>query len=669
MPSRGDDTQSAEKHWNFSIFSDTWYDQLIRQEKWETLMRFGLYDDRVYYALFSRHNDLWKTKMLKELHLSSSSDSPRSDDCTSSLLPGLSSADSHHNAMLSGPSPLWLKFVARGMGYEEMRASLSVYFSQLAAHLHELTTKEREARQSHRREDVFLLQTKKEGNTNAPRKSDIEANCGDCQNADIYRTENIAGLEKLICEYGRYACATSPPSFSTNFLIKNASLFTQMVDSGFSLSESSYFSTVWLRSPDAVLFAPCRAAVRLVAYACTGIGKEVKRGTSTSPCFNQSPLALECLHRAVTKEVEPYRTEPTTPFLWQKDDKEKYSSQVSSHSAYVLTRFCQEFPEFLEETNKLFCFGFSGDVVSKRFAVLCLSLLSGAYYLCCGIQNPSLATSSAPFLSLGTAHIAEERKEWRMDSKSSSFQDVRNAERELYRVEAYTYASSVVKPEAMAYGGGGFAYALARFWASTPSSSRNSDFHRGGSSKWRWRMSRWGGVHDFAAFLSPEQQIRHRFITILCRASLSAVSCALLGVYSHSLLDWRRTQLLLSPALLSASSGVDEKIFESDITESYLKKDLRNSYRVIRREAITYSVTSVLLAATAWRVQSVSFPQWMGDVCFRFPWMIRLFPAVVGLSPSSFSSFAVSSSRSLVPYVVAPFLFVSWWRSPFNNIQ
>lgn len=65
----------------------------------------------------------------------------------------------------------------------------------------------------------------------------------------------------------------------------------------------------------------------------------------------------------------------------------------------------------------------------------------------------------------------------------------------------------------------------------------------------------------------------------------------------------------------------------------------------------TAAIVTTLSAATIrFSNTPILFPRWMGDVCWRFPFIPRLFPAAVGLP---------SASRSVVPYTLVPFVSIS----------
>lgn len=602
-----------------------------------------------------------------------------------------SSCDDPSTLSLSFPSPLWLKFIARGMGYNEIRTSLSSHFVSLAEKLKQAaSTQPQSFASSDNGGSVPLSSTSFEAkgpvemfSTTSQKENGSRAQ----RTTGVHHAESITGLEELVSEYGKYMCTSLPSSFSSSFLTGNAALFTRMMRPAPSSNEARSTLSIfhpWERPLGAERFAPARAAVRLVVYAC--VNMEKPSGQSSEECaggFPVSPLALENASSDAAGNKVERRNSTLCSSTYQRPDEEGPASSSSFCSpACTLTRFCQEFPQFSEEANKIFCTSVSNDVTAKRFAVFCLALLNGAPYYCSRPTSTPMKVLSDDLLtvshSLKDNPGAEEWRERGRGNPSRSPHPPKTVSEEMYRVEAFTYAMRVIKPEAIAYGGAGWVYALGRFWASTPSfnSAAQRISHPSGGGK-RWSIPGWGGVHDVSAFFSPAQQRRHRCITLLCRASLSGVVCAMCGVYSHSLLDWRRRQLLLShlsPPTHSDINGIDRKAklaftsttswsASSGGSASQPLEDILLSQRVVRLQAITYASTAVALATSCWRLQSIAFPRWMGDVCFRFPWMVRLFPSVVGLTPSSTSSFSVSTTKSLVPYVVTPFLLVSWWRS------
>lgn len=185
----------------------------------------------------------------------------------------------------------------------------------------------------------------------------------------------------------------------------------------------------------------------------------------------------------------------------------------------------------------------------------------------------------------------------------------------VYRTETLTHVVTVMVPEFICYAGVGFLYAYTRFladnrWLSSTPKSIGS-----------LRMPRLQG--------SP-----------LRRAVFSAAVCGGLGVCSHSLVDYlaaRRRRYLFDVS--PAPSAADEL------------ERVESTLRSVRRWQLgSYLTTGVLLAGTLLPLQSVTFPRFMGDVCWRFPFVPRLFPALVGLP---------SRSKCLIPYVLLPTLTVS----------
>lgn len=701
MPSISDRAIPSSRDWSVPFLSESWYNHLILEGKWEVLLRIGLYDDRVYHVLVQRHPDLWKASMMAALHLplpvgALSAATPSSCAATSPSLPSSSSplfAADQHPQQLPFLSSLWVKFIAHGMGYEAVRMPLSSHFTDLAEQLQQSAAVEKQSLPSEESGPAVALNTSK----TTKGQAEVALQSTEKEPLPSYRTESVAALEDLVSQYGLFACASQPPSFSSSFLVEHAKLFTRMVQGRAFLLDSDggvLSKRWWRRTSDAVVFAPSRTAVRLVTYACANMEKGLMQAPLSAISLRPPSPYRKREQRDAAKE-DSVQMVPSLSSSSERIEARAYGdgSAMSSTPTATITSFCQEFPEFLEETNKIFCTSSSNDATAKRFAVFCLSLLSGTYYLGCRLDNALIDWPSAPFSSMSfPVKDPRDGEEWngkRDDDPCVSPKSAKNAEKELYRVEAFTYTMRVMKPEAIAYGVTGWVYAFGRFWASTPSYGSNDGSGMGKHwplPGWRGAQNEGGGaraVHNLGAFLSPAQRIRHRWITMLCRASLSAVICASCGVYSHSLLDWRRTQLLLASSSweyripmketdgdalflsgMSDTNPTSTSCWNCDGVASRVR-DIRRSQDVVRLQAITYTSTAVLLAATTCRLQSVSFPRWMGDVCFRFPWMARLFPAVVGLSPSSSTAFSVSSTKSLVPYVVAPFILVSWWRSDF----
>eukprot|EP00796_Vickermania_ingenoplastis_P008674 gene8674-6097_t len=179
----------------------------------------------------------------------------------------------------------------------------------------------------------------------------------------------------------------------------------------------------------------------------------------------------------------------------------------------------------------------------------------------------------------------------------------------VMRTETTTEIVTRIVPEFCIYAGCCFPYAFARFLVGGRRQAAAAEAAAvQGLGPAALRLLRWRG-------------------TAAQRAALSSAVCGAIGVMSHSGLEFalsrRRAALALEP------DGAE---------------------RVSRVARVAYAGTAAVLACTCLRLQSVEFPRWMGDVCWRAPFLPRFFPAVVGLP---------SASPRLIPFVVAPFLAVS----------
>ncbi|CCW60950.1 unnamed protein product [Phytomonas sp. EM1] len=186
---------------------------------------------------------------------------------------------------------------------------------------------------------------------------------------------------------------------------------------------------------------------------------------------------------------------------------------------------------------------------------------------------------------------------------------------DVKQTEASLYAISQVVPEFMAYFLTTFVYVGLRMWLRRAS----------GAGK-RWEVHR--------------------------RAFFSSMYCGLLGVYCGSILEYRLNKcrvLYARPQKQYKNPRKDESSCDIAYTEnSYLNlNDI--TQRVRQMQLTTYGITTSFLLVSSLRLTQVTFPAWMGDVAWRYPFVPRLFPALVGLP---------TASRCLAPFVVVPFTIV-----------
>lgn len=132
----------------------------------------------------------------------------------------------------------------------------------------------------------------------------------------------------------------------------------------------------------------------------------------------------------------------------------------------------------------------------------------------------------------------------------------------------------------------------------------------------------------------------------LKRCCLTAGLCGGLGVWSHSLLDIRTSRKRARASYCWHT--------HTSASRDPAEAERLLMHRIFRMQAATYVGTLTLLTATTLRLVAVRFPRWMGDVCFNFPLVPQLFPAVVGLP--------TRGPQSLIPFTIVPFFAVCGWR-------
>ena len=155
----------------------------------------------------------------------------------------------------------------------------------------------------------------------------------------------------------------------------------------------------------------------------------------------------------------------------------------------------------------------------------------------------------------------------------------------------------------------------------------------------------------------PTWLVRHR-------AAFTGLVTGCLGVYINSYLDYKIHREKLKFELRKSQEmrrRAGAKRYGKQYQENPFFDNLEGmSKRVWGIQAQTYAVAGTVLATTMLPLTSVKFPAFMGDVVFKFPTIPRLFPALVNIK---------TSSRCLIPYVVAPFTIVSIAQGSTWNVS
>ena len=139
------------------------------------------------------------------------------------------------------------------------------------------------------------------------------------------------------------------------------------------------------------------------------------------------------------------------------------------------------------------------------------------------------------------------------------------------------------------------------------------------------------------------------------RARFAACITGTLGVMNNALLDYRVQRVRQQheekygqEMRLRTGAKRTGRPFQEDRRFDNLD-DVTN--RIWRKQRFTYGLTAAVLLASVVPMPHAKFPAFMGDVVWRFPWIPRWFPALVGMP---------CASKCFIPYIVAPFLACQW---------
>lgn len=153
--------------------------------------------------------------------------------------------------------------------------------------------------------------------------------------------------------------------------------------------------------------------------------------------------------------------------------------------------------------------------------------------------------------------------------------------------------------------------------------------------------------------ITPRWLARHR-------ALFSATYCGIIGVLVNSFTEYRAHQHRILYETRKAKEmrrrrGAQRRGIEYE-PNVYFDNLEGVTRRVFSIQCQSYLVAGSMLAFSMVPLTKVKFPQWMGDVVWRHPFVPRLFPCLVGLH---------AASRCAVPFVVAPFTLTTIFNS--NN--
>lgn len=157
--------------------------------------------------------------------------------------------------------------------------------------------------------------------------------------------------------------------------------------------------------------------------------------------------------------------------------------------------------------------------------------------------------------------------------------------------------------------------------------------------------------------ITPRWLARHR-------ALFSATYCGIMGLLLNSLTEYRthnhrvlyelRRSQEMRRRRGAARRGVEyepNKYFDS------LEGVTR---RVFGIQMQSYGIIGGMLTFSMLPLTKVQFPKWIGDVTWRYPFVPRFFPCLVGLH---------AASRCAVPFTVAPFVMTTLYYSNSGNVS
>lgn len=134
------------------------------------------------------------------------------------------------------------------------------------------------------------------------------------------------------------------------------------------------------------------------------------------------------------------------------------------------------------------------------------------------------------------------------------------------------------------------------------------------------------------------------------RALFSGFWCACLGFYVNCYSDWKQYRHRIKYEFRHAQemrrrrgAAIRGVPFENN---KYFDSLVGVTRHVFSMQCSTYMVVGGALAFTCMPLPRINFPKFMGDVPFRYPYIPRFFPMILGMH---------CASRCAVPFVFAPF--------------
>lgn len=138
------------------------------------------------------------------------------------------------------------------------------------------------------------------------------------------------------------------------------------------------------------------------------------------------------------------------------------------------------------------------------------------------------------------------------------------------------------------------------------------------------------------------------------RAFFSGFFCACLGFYFNSYSEWKQYRHRMKYEFRYAQEHRRRrgaKIRGVPFNENkYFDSLVGVTRHVFSMQCQVYMTTAALLALTCLPLPRIQFPKFVGDVPFRYPYVPRYFPMILGMP---------CASRCAVPFVFAPFFAVT----------